>query len=153
MKKKMRSILTVAIAGMMAASVMGLVACNNSSDESGKVVMAFVAGTNLLPDESKVEAAVDAYCEETYGIGVTFKHVNIYDQASIYTNWLGANEEIDILNLCFVDPMQYINEKRIRPRGRSGLYAMIIDVPARKASSEYPRLRLYSSGLRSRRSL
>ena len=113
MKKKMRSILTVAIAGMMAASVMGLVACNNSSDESGKVVMAFVAGTNLLPDESKVEAAVDAYCEETYGIGVTFKHVNIYDQASIYTNWLGANEEIDILNLCFVDPMQYINEKRI----------------------------------------
>lgn len=113
MKKKMRSILTVALAGMMAGSVMGFAACNNSSDESGKVVMAFVAGTNLLPDESKVEAAVDAYCEETYGIGVTFKHVNIYDLSSVYTNWLGANEEIDILNLCFVDPMQYINEKRI----------------------------------------
>lgn len=113
MKKKMRSICAVLLAGMVTGSVAGLTACNNTSDESGNVVMAYVAGTNLLPDEEKVQAAVDAYCQETYGIGITFKHVNIYDQASVYTNWLGANEEIDILNLCFVDPMQYINEKRI----------------------------------------
>lgn len=113
MKKKTHSLVAILLAGMMAGSVAGLAACNNSSDESGNVVIAYVAGTNLLPDEEKVQAAVDAYCQETYGIGITFKHVNIYDQASVYTNWLGANEEIDILNLCFVDPMQYINEKRI----------------------------------------
>lgn len=115
MKKFLKKLLCLSLAGILGGSTIALAACAGGGNEEGKVVMSFVAGTNLLPDEGKVEKAVDEYCQETYGIGVTFKHVNIYDQASIYTNWLGANEEIDIVNLCFVDPMQYINEKRIRP--------------------------------------
>lgn len=115
MKKFLKKLLCLSLAGILGGSTIALAACAGGGNEEGKVVMSFVAGTNLLPDEGKVEKAVDEYCQETYGIGVTFKHVNIYDQASIYTNWLGANEEIDILNMCFIDPMQYINEKRIRP--------------------------------------
>lgn len=115
MKKLLKKLLCLSLAAILGGTTIALAACAGSGNEEGKVVMSFVAGTNLLPDEDKVEAAVDAYCQETYGIGVIFKHVNIYDQASVYTNWLGANEEIDIVNLCFVDPMQYINEKRIRP--------------------------------------
>lgn len=85
-------------------------------DEEGDVVLAFLHAGNIQTSTSKVEAAISAYVRSKLGFGVTFKLVNVFDQNQIYTNWLVANEEIDILNV-FGNPDLYINEKRVREIG------------------------------------
>lgn len=87
---------------------------NPADDEEGDVVMAFFHAGNIQSSTEKVEAAISAYVRSQLGFGVEFKLLNVYDQTTIYTNWLVAGEEIDLINVAFSDPSLYINEKRVR---------------------------------------
>lgn len=83
-------------------------------DEEGDVVMAFLHAGNIQTSTDKVEAAVSAYVRSKLGFGIEFKLLNVFDQTTVYTNWLVAGEEIDLINVAFSDPSLYINEKRVR---------------------------------------
>lgn len=90
---------------------------NPASQEQGDVVIAFLHAGNIQTSTNAVEAAVSAYVRSKLGFGIEFKLVNVFDLSTVYTNWLVAGEEIDLLNVAFVDPSLYINEKRVREIG------------------------------------
>ena len=116
MKKLLSFILTLIMTAVMAIS---LTACGGggvdpNKPEEGDVVLSFLHIGTRPKAMDEVEAKLSEICKAKLGFGVKFKEVNVMELNSTYSNWLAANEEIDLLNVFGGDPVSYINDKKVR---------------------------------------
>ncbi len=110
----MKKIISTVMAFCMCLGVFAGCSKPSAKTEEGDLVVAFIRGSQELTDTAKVEAKVSAMVKEKLGFGIKFKQVNAYAQPDTYSNWLGAQEEIDLLNIVFADPLSYAKDKRVR---------------------------------------
>lgn len=107
MKKKIVSILLTAC--MMLGVTTAFAGCNKQFD-------GLVIGYIHYMDASEfpvVEKAFSDYVNEKIGVKVKFKKVSIMNQ-SIYTTWIAAKEQLDVMPSILTSPLNYIKSKQVR---------------------------------------
>lgn len=117
MKKKVLA--TLLMSAVMATSVCVAAGCGggsgayNGPDADGDVVMAFL-GLSQQADMGKVEAAVSKYTNEKLGFGVKFDFIEVGQQDEKYNSRLVSGQQLDLLNISFGDPSNFIKQKKVR---------------------------------------
>lgn len=117
MKKK---ILSLILGAAMAVSACSLAACGKGgerawpeTDAGGDVVVAFLHMGTRPTDFDMVQSKFSEYCNQKLGFGVKFKEAVITSLEQTYTNWLAANEDVDLLNVYLSDPLAYVTDKKV----------------------------------------